>query len=538
MRPISLKPQAFARAREEYLSAARGRKQEVLVKWAERAGCHPGALRNAIRRGYIVKPGRYEFTEAQAAQLKRASRYLETCIVSNKTRSLPLSAAIGSAEDFGFIPRGAVKPRELSKFMRRFRLGAQHRTTGRFKRNEAGALHQIDFSCSRTLAYAGEGRVQVRSHHKIPYENRLDGGKKKVWIGSIVDDASGVMFARYFLSKGEDTELAIKFLESAWRRKPRYPFWGVPRGTYADQVGWAKTEAVQHLLEKLDVKPILTPPRQPWKKGKVERSFRPIKEEFERFDIGRIAYGTVLSLVQANDMLEKFCMKLNLRQHAGTKGTRLDYWLNHVGDLWFPDNFRELAYKQHVATVRRGLIQYERKLYYAPPEIPDGERIEIIEIDEQLYIYLPRTAFALSRRLPLEEAELNVAPPVDEKAARIREQIGQIHVPPASVAQVEAVLDSRIEGVSLTPPPPTRHTKVEGPGIELLRDDAQRALLAELLNTALGNLPAELREEMIDPFVASPHSKAEVKRQAERIGKTLARPAPSEIEEKLRSGNE
>lgn len=541
MRPISLSPQAFAKASEEYQSAGCGRKRGVLEKWAERAGCHPGSLRNAIQRGHIVKPNRYEFGEEKKELLTTMSTFLESRILSKQNRSLPISAAIRAAEDFTIIPRGAVKPRELCRFLRRYRLVPQHRVTGRFRRGEAGAMHQVDFSCSRALAYAGEGRVQVRSNFTIPYENRLDDGKKKVWIGSVVDDASGVVYAQYFLSKGEDTALAITFLERAWQRKPDYPFWGVPHeSVYTDRVGWGKTKEIQNLFGKLRIR-LIVPPRgeMPWTKGKVERKFRDIKEEFEQFLIGQLARGTMLSLVQANEMLAKFCMKLNLRPHPSGKGTRLDYWLNHVPDLWFPDNFRELAYKQHLATVRRGLIQYERKLYYAPPEIPDGERVEVIVLEGRLFIYLPKTKLAPARRLLLQEAGLNVAPPVDAEAEAIRERSEQIHIPPASVSEVEGVLASYIpDSVDLTPPPPTRHTKVQGPGVELLHEDAQRRLLADVLQRALGSLPQELREELIDPFVASPHSKSEVKRQAELILQAIARPAQSEIEERLRSGNE
>jgi len=539
MRPISLSPQAFAKACEEYRSAGHGQKRGVLAKWAERAGCHPGSLRNAIRRGFITQPRSYNFTPEKKAILNIAATFMERRILSNQNKSIPVSVVIRSAEELGVIPPGAIKPRELSSYIRRHRLAPQHRVTGRFRRTEPNALHQIDFSVSRVLAYAGEGRVQIRSNFKIPYENRPDDVRKRVWLGCLVDDASGVMFAQYFLSRGEDTSLAIEFMQEAWRRKEDYPFWGVPRATYGDQVSWGKTEEIKHLLEKLGTRQILTPPGQPWKKGKVERSFRPVKEEFEVFKIGSLARGTMLSLIQVNEMLAKFCMKLNLRQHPSGKETRLDYWLNHVGDLWFPENFRELAYKHLKATVRRGYIQYDKKTYWAPPEIPDGERVELIELDGKLYIYRPGTKFRPAQRLLLQEAGLNLAPPVDAESVAIREQIEQIHIPSASVSEVEGVLASYIpDSVDLTPPPPTRHTKVQGPGVELLHEDAQRALLADILSTPLGNLPQELREELIDPFVASPHSRPEVKRQAEHILQALARPAQSKIEEKLRSGHE
>lgn len=539
MKLISLSLYAFQKFCTQYRSASHGDKQEVLVRWAERAGCHPNSLRNAFYRGHITRPKEYRFAPDKEPVLKRAAAYMEARMFSNQATRMPLTYVIEEAEAFDVIPKGAIKPRELGAYLRYYRLGSQHRISGKFARDHSNSLHQIDFSVSTVLAAAGEGSVQVRSKFKIPYVNRPDDPRERAWIGTVVDDASGVLFAQYFLSPGESTEVAIDLMEAAWRRKPDYPFWGVPEALYSDRVGWGKTDKVKHLLGKLETRHVKPEEAEtPWVKGKVERPFGIIKEKFEKHTLGALARGTILSLERVNEMLRKFCMEWNTGNHRSGKCSRISYWRNHVGELWFPANFRDLAFKQIRAVVRRGTIQYDTRSYYSPPGIPNGERVELIELEGELYIYQPETKFRPAQRLLLEEAEFNVAPPVDAKAEVIKEEVSQIRIPHASLDKVDEVLSSRIKGIDLTPPPPTRHDEPQGPGVELLHEDAQRGLLADILGRPLGGLPPELREELIDPFCVAPHSRKAVKAQAERIKEVLERPARSEIEERMRSDHE
>ncbi len=538
MRPIALSPESFVKFTEEYRLASHCRKQTVLSEWAERANCSPGSLRNALYRGFIERPRQAEFTEEKRTLLIEAAAYVESIMSTSASTKIALSYLIETLEAAGRLPKGEIRSRELSLFMRTYRIGKKHRVTKRFRRSVPNGLHQIDFSVSDVLRFAGEDSVQIRSNYV--YENRPNEDRLRVWIGLVVDDASGMIWARYYLSRGESTSLVIKFMRSAWESKPEYPFWGVPESIYVDQASWGKTEEISNLLEKIGVTKIPAPPSSPWKKGKVEGGIRIIKQELEAVILNGMARGVQLSLDKVNGLLTDYCKTRSLKLHSAEKGTRLEYWRNFVPNLWFPSNYDELAFKKLYATVRRGYLTYQNKDYFAPELIKDGTKVELIKLDDRLYIYVPGTRYSPAKRLLLEEARENRPVPVYENSERMRRSVSERSktVEPFTLDEVERVFDSKIPAdMDWTPPPSTSGRKVEGPGLELMHENAQRDLLAEALGP-LGDLPEQIRRELVDPFCSVPHSRIEIKRQTERILDALGEVSKVSIEEILRSNNE
>lgn len=508
MKPLSLAPETFTKLCEEYARARHGHKQAVVEFWATRLGCNPGSLRNIIRRGWLAKPKELQFPEAKREACAHVIAHVSRAEAAMPNTRIPVTQTIAMLEDTGRIPRGSVNPREVATFRRRFRIGADYRITRRFRRTNPNALHQFDFSVSRALRYAGPNLVQIRSD--FVYENRPNDDRLRVWISSMIDSASGIIYAQYFLSRGEDTRLAVEAMRRAWMLKDEFPFWGVPHALYADRASWGKTQEVGNLLDKLGVARI--PAQTSWAKGQVERSFKKIKEELEGCALGQMARGTVLSLDYVNSVLVNYCKTVAVSPHPDG-GTRLEHW-RKVQDLWFPDNFTELAYRQIPGTVRHGKITHEGKDYYAPTFCMDGQKVELVKLDGRLYLFIPATAQISAKRILLEEARLNIAPPEDAFGSRMRELVGSIKPEPFSADEIETMFETRIpHGVDFTPPPATRRTKIAGPGIELLHEDAQRKLIADLLQRPLGALPEELKQTL-NIFCATPRTKEEVEREA------------------------
>lgn len=524
MRPVPIDPESLARLRDEYRAAGHGTKQAVLGRWAERYHCDPGTLRNLIYsngrkpRVALDEPQKEKIDSA----IKVAGMFGKMPVASR--RKIPSwKRIIRMAVETGKIPDGALKPREMSAIAKRYRLLPRFRVTRRFARTEPSALHQVDFSRSLVLAPAGSGFagdvLQVLSKHQVPYLNKPGEGIR-VWIGLVKDDASGVVFARYYLARGEGNEQAIELFRDAWIRKETYPFWGVPRSVYRDNASWGKTEQVRRLFDLLEVNDITTSnPGEPYKKGKVERTFRDIKDELEDA-IAMLGKGHQLSLADANAKLALHCMQINSRPHLREPGkTRLEYWRENVRELWFPDNYEDLAYKRHVVTSSRGRIRFKNVEYWTPPGITDGKSLELVEIRGVQYLYLPKDVFGPARRIALTEAVFNQAPPVHKAAETFKEAAARYEseIEPLSSERLDEILLGRLpEGVDFTPPPPTKRVRLEGAGMELLSGDAQRELLRNEIGRPLGDLNPLLLET-IDKFCSIPHGRDEIARFASRL---------------------
>jgi len=514
-RPISLSPKAFEQASEEYNTASHGGKRAVLERWAERAGCSPDSLRQAIIRGWITRPKRLEYTKQERTSLDAAAAFAEWAVTSNPSTYISPGTVIPILEAAGRIPKGLISPRKLCRYMREHRIGSQYRVVRRFRRTEPNAMHQVDFSVSRVLKSAGDGSVQVRSN--FIYENRPDEDRLRVWLGSAWDSASKIFYAQYFLSKGESTRLALDFIQRAWRPKQEFPLCGVPRMAYVDPASWTKTAEIQNLADKLGMDFRRTKPRSPWSKGGVERNFKSIKEALEALVIGRLARGTSISLAWVNSILMEYCKQMSVRPHP-EGGTRLEYYKKNVSGVWFPENFNDLAFKQIRGTVRRGLITYKKKDYYAPAVVLEGQRVELIELDSRLYLFIPRTTQAPARRILLEEAKENSIPPVHLESREAQERVADMasKVEPFRMDDVEKIVSGSIPENTDFSPPAVSNREAEGPGVELLHETAQREVLADLVGN-LGDLPAGIRQKYVDNFCCVPHSRGQLTEQAMRI---------------------
>lgn len=538
MRPAPIPPDDFARIKRLYETArGKGAKEKVLKEFAPLYGyTNPGSLRNAIYKGWVRDP-RAKFLSGEKKEAALKVLALGQRISRGKVP--PASTLIEWAEAIRTIRPGSINARELNRFVREARIDPASRPYKTHRRVKPNAMHQLDFSVFTDLKYSGErdGRaiLQVRARSKLPYVNRPDDSRERVWVGSVVDDASSVIFAVFIVTAGEDREAALKLMKAAWEYKPYYPFWGCPENLYVDQATWGKTSEVRNALGRIGVNLILAEAGKPQGKGKVERQFDELKKHLGGL-VRLLGDGAVMPLEEANDRLLKFCMARNVRSHPlNGNVSRIDYWRRNV-ECWFPDNWDELVYHPASRTVHRQRVRYEGAEYFVPGNVREGAQVELVERGGILYLFLQKDEFNHKPRLlPLEKADVNVSVPGDTFIEDTYEELEKETRSFVSLTgtQVDAILDAKLTNVDFTPPPAAEIRKIEGPGIELLTGTDQRLFLADELRMNLGDVAElyPLTASRIEAFCVDAHPKAEIRRFSKRILAEIEKEAEEAIHE-------
>lgn len=157
----------------------------------------------------------------------------------------------------------------------------------------------------------------------------------KLFIASVTDDKSGVLYSEYVESKGEDALTALKFLFNAMSAKkiPGFPFQGIPKMLYIDNGSFAKSAVFRRAFTCLGVELKTHMPRgsdgrrtTARAKGKIERTNRTVKESFETlFHLHQP--GT---LKQANEWLMNYLRQYSDMPHRSEKLTRIQAWQQYL----------------------------------------------------------------------------------------------------------------------------------------------------------------------------------------------------------------
>jgi transposase InsO family protein len=145
----------------------------------------------------------------------------------------------------------------------------------------------------------------------------VNGRKTATWLISFIDDASRLIAHAefYFNDNGLNVQLALK--------KAIYKF-GVPKRLYLDNGSSYANNQLQLICASLGIILIHTPPYSPEKKGKIERSFRTLKDTW----MNGLDWNQFHSLSSLNHELSEFVNeKYNNRVHSVTKTTPKDRWL-------------------------------------------------------------------------------------------------------------------------------------------------------------------------------------------------------------------
>ncbi len=137
-----------------------------------------------------------------------------------------------------------------------------------------------------------------------PYVERPGGGKMQVFLHAILDDASRlIVHAQFYPNQGLDA--CLDCLRQAIAAR------GVPVRLYIDNAKIYRSQQLARIAASLGILIVHTPPYQPEGRGKIERYFRTVRDQF----LTNLDRKQSLSLEQLNRLVRRDCTFLLHNQY-------------------------------------------------------------------------------------------------------------------------------------------------------------------------------------------------------------------------------
>jgi transposase InsO family protein len=203
-----------------------------------------------------------------------------------------------------------------------------------------------------------------------PWVQRPGGGKRQVFLQATLDDASRLIpHAQFYADQGLDSFLHC-LRESISAR-------GLPTRLYMDNAKIYRSPQLARIAASIGILVIHTPPYQPEGRGKIERFFRSVREQF----LAALDPKALLSLEQVNESLGHWLESVyHLREHSSLKTTPLLRWQRDIGQVrQLPPatDMRRLFFHRVDRLVRRdSTFLLRNRFFEAPPHLA-GKRIEV-----------------------------------------------------------------------------------------------------------------------------------------------------------------
>jgi putative transposase len=203
-----------------------------------------------------------------------------------------------------------------------------------------------------------------------PYVQRPGGGKMQAFLHATLDDASRLIpHAQFYPSQGLDA--CLDCLRQAIAAR------GVPVRLYIDNAKIYRSQQLARIAASLGTLIVHTPPYQPQGRGKIERYFRTVRDQF----LTNLDPKQSLSLEALNDRLWTWIETAYHRaEHSALGSTPLLRWqrdIEHVRQLQPATDLRRLFFYRLDRLVRRDCtFLLHSRFYEAPPHL-SGETIEV-----------------------------------------------------------------------------------------------------------------------------------------------------------------
>ena len=203
-----------------------------------------------------------------------------------------------------------------------------------------------------------------------PYVQRPGGGKLQVFLQATLDDASRLIpHAQFYPNQGLDAFLDCLRQAIASR--------GVPVRLYMDNGKIYRSIQLARIAASLGTLIVHTPPYQPEGRGKIERFFRSVREQF----LAGLDPKQTLTLEQLNERLWHWIDTFyHCRDHGALQSTPLLRWqrdIEHVRQLPPWTDLRRLFFHRLDRLVRRDCtFLLHNRFFEAPPHLA-GKRIEV-----------------------------------------------------------------------------------------------------------------------------------------------------------------
>ncbi|HEX8811190.1 MAG TPA: DDE-type integrase/transposase/recombinase [Terracidiphilus sp.] len=226
-----------------------------------------------------------------------------------------------------------------------------------------------------------------------PYVQRPGGGRMQAFLYAILDDASRLIpHAEFYAHQGLDAFLHCLRQAVAAR--------GLPTRLYVDNAKVYRSSQLARIAAAIGILITHTPPYQPEGRGKVERWFRSVREQF----LANLDPQRTLSLPELNQRLWVWIEQVYHRSdHGGLGTTPLLRWqrdIEHVRQLPPATDLCRLFFYRLPRLVRRDSTFLLRGQFYeAPPQFV-GQTIEVrfdpLDLS-QVEIYFQGETQALAR---------------------------------------------------------------------------------------------------------------------------------------------
>jgi putative transposase len=203
-----------------------------------------------------------------------------------------------------------------------------------------------------------------------PWVQRPGGGRRQVFLHATLDDASRLVpHAQFYSSQGLDAVLDC--LRQAIQAR------GVPTRLYIDNAKMYRSPQLARIAASVGILIIHSRPYQPEGRGKIERCFRTVREQF----LANLDPKQTLTLDQLNDRLWAWIENsYHCSHHSALETTPLLRWqrdIDQVRQLPPASDLRRLFLHRLDRLVRRdSTFLLERCAYEAPPHLA-GKIVEV-----------------------------------------------------------------------------------------------------------------------------------------------------------------
>ena len=239
-------------------------------------------------------------------------------------------------------------------------------------------LKQRGLTARQLLAPAARKKFEAERSNQIwqadmlfgPYVQRPGGGKLQVFLHAILDDASRLIpHAQFYPSQGLDA--CLDCLRQAVAAR------GLPLRLYMDNAKMYRGQQLARIAASIGILIVHTPPYQPQGRGKIERYFRSLREQF----LANLDPKLTLSLEALNQRLWTWIDHVYHRsQHSALQTTPLLRWqrdIEHIRQLPPATDLRRLFFHRVDRLVRRDCtFLLHQRFYEAPPHLA-GQTIEV-----------------------------------------------------------------------------------------------------------------------------------------------------------------
>lgn len=281
---------------------------------------------------------------------------------NKKNRHLSNKACINILEQYGVeteeglvkAPVGLLKKSTISFYLRRFGLGYGSLKLEppyvRFQATKSNECWQFDFSPSDFKDFIKD-KAEFQSTHPSKSDSDVS---PKLMLLAVVDDRSGTKYQEYHYCYGEDVMTALKFLFNAFSAKkyPNIPFQGIPKALYIDNGPVTKSIIFKRVMAHLNIEILTHMPdgkdgnrKTARSKGKVERSFRSVKDSLETL----YHFHPPQSLDEANEWLRHYLEHYNHEKHRIEDHSRLEDWKKNLPK----EGFQAMCSWEHFSTLVR-----------------------------------------------------------------------------------------------------------------------------------------------------------------------------------------